>query len=77
MSRALSSLKPGESGRIVKMGVSGPLKRRLMDMGVLVGESVWVEKVAPFGDPIELSVKGYKLSLRKGEAESIEVEVGP
>jgi ferrous iron transport protein A len=56
------------------MAVTGPLKRRLMDMGVLVGEAVRVEKVAPLGDPIEITVKGYKLSLRKREAEGILVE---
>jgi ferrous iron transport protein A len=52
----------------------GPLKRRLMDMGVLVGEEVRVEKVAPLGDPIEVKVKNYNLSLRKREAEGISVE---
>jgi len=71
----LSMLKPGESGKITKIGAIGPLKRRLMDMGVLVGEDVKVEKVAPLGDPLEVSVKNYKLSLRKKEAEGIAVEV--
>lgn len=71
----LAKLKPGEKGRIVSIGAIGPLKRRLMDMGVLVGEEVRVEKVAPLGDPIEVSVKGYKLSLRKKEAEGIAMEV--
>jgi ferrous iron transport protein A len=71
----LSMLKPGESGKITKIGAIGPLKRRLMDMGVLVGEDVKVEKVAPLGDPLEVSVKRYKLSLRKKEAEGISVEV--
>lgn len=51
------------------------MKRRLMDMGVLVGETVKVEKVAPLGDPMEITVKAYKLSLRKSEAEGIAVEV--
>lgn len=73
----LSKLKPGEKGTITKMGATGPLKRRLMDMGVLVGEKVRVEKVAPLGDPIEVTVKNYHLSLRKKEAEEIAVEVGP
>jgi ferrous iron transport protein A len=68
-------LKPGENGRITKMGAVGPLKRRLMDMGVLVGEAVKVEKVAPLGDPIEVIIKNYHLSLRKKEAAEIEVEV--
>jgi ferrous iron transport protein A len=71
----LAMLKPGESGRITKMGAIGPLKRRLMDMGVLVGEAVKVEKVAPLGDPIEVIIKNYHLSLRKKEAAEIEVEV--
>jgi ferrous iron transport protein A len=71
----LSMLKPGETGKIVKMEAIGPLKRRLMDMGVLVGEKVKVEKVAPLGDPLEVTIKNYNLSLRKKEAEGIEVEV--
>jgi ferrous iron transport protein A len=71
----LAMLKPGEKGRIVRIGAIGPLKRRLMDMGVLVGEEIRVEKIAPLGDPMELTIKGYNLSLRKGEAEGIAVEV--
>ena len=71
----LAMLKPGEQGRITQMGSIGPLKRRLMDMGVLVGETVKVVKVAPLGDPIEISIKNYNLSLRKKEAEGISVEV--
>lgn len=72
----LSNLKPGEQGRIVKLeSTIGSLRRRLMDMGVLPGELVKVEKVAPMGDPIEITVKGYKLSLRKAEARGIELEV--
>lgn len=70
----LSMLKCGEKGRIVKIGAVGPLKRRLMDMGILVGEEVRMEKVAPFGDPIEVTIKNYSLSLRKKEAEGILVE---
>jgi ferrous iron transport protein A len=68
----LARLKPGESGKITAIG---PLRRRLMDMGVLVGETVKVVKVAPLGDPIEVTVKNYQLSLRKREAEGIAVEV--
>jgi ferrous iron transport protein A len=67
----LAMLKPGQSGRISVIGAIGPLKRRLMDMGVLVGEVVRAEKVAPLGDPIEITVKNYNLSLRKKEAEGI------
>ncbi len=71
----LANLKPGEHGKITKMGAVGPLKRRLMDMGMLVGEKIRVEKIAPLGDPIEVTIKNYNLSLRKKEAEGIEVEV--
>lgn len=71
----LAKLKPGESGKITAIGAVGPLRRRLMDMGVLVGETVKVVKVAPLGDPIEVTVKSYQLSLRKQEAEGIAVEV--
>lgn len=70
----LAQLKPGESGKITALGAIGPLKRRLMDMGVLIGETVKVVKVAPLGDPIEITVKSYQLSLRKQEAEAISVE---
>ena len=71
----LAGLRPGEKGRITSIGSVGPLKRRLLDMGVLVGEQVKVEKVAPMGDPIEVRIKSYSLSLRKSEAEAIGVEV--
>ena len=71
----LSKLKPGEKARITGIGAIGPLKRRLMDMGVLVGEEVKVVKVAPMGDPIEIFIKSYNLSLRKKEAEGIAVQV--
>ncbi|HBG93671.1 MAG: iron transporter FeoA [Nitrospirae bacterium RIFOXYB2_FULL_43_5] len=70
----LAMLKPGERGKITHIGAIGSLKRRLMDMGVLVGEDIKVEKVAPLGDPIEVTIKNYNLSLRKKEAQGIEVE---
>lgn len=70
----LDELKPGESGRITTIGVVGPLKRRLMDMGVLVGVEVKVIKVAPMGDPLEVALKSYRLSLRRSEAQGITVE---
>jgi ferrous iron transport protein A len=73
----LARLQPGQKGRITSIGALGPLKRRLMDMGVLVGEEVAVVKVAPLGDPIEVRIKSYSLSLRKREAEGIGVEVSP
>ncbi|MDO8786425.1 MAG: FeoA family protein, partial [Syntrophales bacterium] len=71
----LAMLKPGERGKITNMGAIGSLKRRLMDMGVLVGEDIKVEKIAPLGDPIEVTIKNYNLSMRKKEAQGIEVEV--
>jgi ferrous iron transport protein A len=71
----LAMLKPGERGKITGMGAMGSLKRRLMDMGVLVGEEVRMETVAPLGDPVEVTIKNYNLSLRKKEAEGISIEV--
>jgi ferrous iron transport protein A len=73
----LARLAVGEKGRITAIGSVGPLKRRLMDMGLLPGAEVRVEKVAPLGDPIEVTVRSYLLSLRKKEAEAIAVEVAP
>ena len=74
----LSNLRPGEQGLIIRLeSTIGPIRRRLMDMGVIPGELVKVEKVAPMGDPIEVTIKGYSLSLRKGEARGIEIEVTP
>ena len=71
----LGQLKPGQEGIIVRINASaGPVKRRLMDMGILAGEKVKVEKVAPMGDPLEVLIKGYHLSLRKKEAQGIDVE---
>lgn len=71
----LGNLKPGQQGTIVKLDSGiGPIRRRLMDMGVIPGELIRVEKIAPMGDPIEVTVKGYNLSLRKGEAKGIEIE---
>jgi ferrous iron transport protein A len=72
--KRLSELKPGQKGKVLQIGAIGPLKRRLMDMGVIKGEEIEVRKVAPFGDPIEVSVKNYNLSFRKKEAEGITVE---
>ncbi len=71
----LSMLKPGEKGKITEIGSIGPLKRRLMDMGVLVGEEIKVIKIAPLGDPIEVTIKNYNLSLRKNEAKGISIEI--
>lgn len=71
MVKTLESLNPGESGMIIGIKVRGPIKRRLMDMGIVRGSEVIVEKIAPLGDPIEIKVKDYSLTLRKEEAENI------
>lgn len=74
----LNNLKPGQQGKIIKLDSSiGPVRRRLMDMGVIPGELITVDKIAPMGDPIEVTVKSYNLSLRKNEAKGIEIEVLP
>ncbi|MDK9719165.1 MAG: ferrous iron transport protein A [Trichlorobacter sp.] len=74
----LSNLKPGQQGTILKLDSNiGPIRRRLMDMGVIPGVTIKVKKIAPMGDPIEVTVKSYNLSLRKNEAKGIEVEVLP
>ena len=71
--RTLKDVKPGEKVTVQKLNGTGALKRRIMDMGVTKGTEVFVRKVAPLGDPIEITVRGYELSIRKSEAESIEV----
>ena len=70
----LDQLKPGQSGRIVRVGSVGSIRRRIVDMGVTRGTPIEVIKVAPLGDPIEIKVRGYNLSLRKGEAAGITVD---
>ena len=70
----LKELKPGQEGTVVSIGEAGVIKRRIMEMGVTPGVKVKVIKVAPFGDPIEVNVRGYELSLRKSEAGQIEVK---
>ncbi|MDF2869806.1 MAG: iron transporter FeoA [Anaerocolumna sp.] len=69
----LRDLKPGETGTVLSIGEKGPLKRRIMDMGITRGVAVKVVKIAPLGDPIEINIRGYELSLRKDEAAQIEV----
>jgi ferrous iron transport protein A len=71
----LRDLKPGQSGTVTSIGEKGPMKRRLMDMGVTPGTEVKIIKVAPLGDPIEVNIRGYELSLRKDEAQRILVEI--
>lgn len=74
MGRNLKELKPGEKAVIIKITGEGPVKRRLMDMGVTKGAEVLIRKVAPLGDPIEVNIRGYELTFRKAEAENIIVE---
>ena len=74
MGKRLSDLKPGESGTVLKVEGNKSIRRRMMDMGLLKGAEVQVKRVAPLGDPIEFSVRGYSLSLRKYEAQAIHVE---
>nr|WP_170164341.1 FeoA family protein [Mobilisporobacter senegalensis] len=70
----LKDLKPGQEGTVIGIGEKGPMRRRIMDMGVTPGVLVKVVKVAPLGDPIEVNIRGYELSLRKDEAKQIEVK---
>mgnify|MGYP002627099381 CR=1 FL=1 len=70
----LDEVKPGGSVKVARLTGEGPVKRRIMDMGITKGVEVTVRKVAPLGDPIEVTVRGYELSLRKEEAAKIETE---
>lgn len=70
----LRELKVGQTAKVVRLNGEGAVKRRIMDMGITKGVEISVRKVAPLGDPIEVTVRGYELSLRKADAEKIEVE---
>jgi len=72
--QTLKETKPGETVRVAKIGGAGPVKRRIMEMGITKGVEIHVRKVAPLGDPVEVTVRGYELSLRKADAEMIEIE---
>ncbi len=72
--KTLRDVKPGETIRVVKINGTGAVRRRIMDMGVTKGAEITVRKVAPLGDPVEVTVRGYELSIRKEDAQSIEVE---
>ena len=72
--RTLKEVKIGETVKVAKLHGKGAIKRRIMDMGITKGIEIYVRKVAPLGDPIEITVRGYELSLRKVDAEMIEVE---
>lgn len=72
--RTLKEVKCGDTVSVVKLHGEGAVKRRIMDMGITKGTDVFVRKVAPLGDPVEVNVRGYELSLRKADAEMIEVQ---
>ncbi|MFA6734828.1 MAG: ferrous iron transport protein A [Sphaerochaetaceae bacterium] len=72
--RTLKDVKVGETVTVVKIHGEGALKQRTMDMGIIKGAKLYIRKVAPLGDPVELTVRGYELSLRKGDSQNIEVE---
>ncbi len=73
--RTLRDVKVGETVKVKKLsGADGALKRRVMDMGVTKGSEIYVRKVAPLGDPVEITIRGYELSLRKEDAQIVEIE---
>ena len=72
--KTLKDAKIGSTVKVVRLHGEGPVKRRIMDMGITKGTEVFVRKVAPLGDPMEVTVRGYELSLRKADAEMVEVE---
>lgn len=72
--KTLRDVKVGQNATVVKLNGEGALKRRIMDMGITKGTSIYVRKVAPLGDPIEVTVRGYELSIRKADAQMIDVE---
>ena len=70
----LKNAKVGTTVKVVKLHGEGPVKRRIMDMGITKGVEIYIRKVAPLGDPVEITVRGYELSLRRADAEMVEVE---
>ena len=73
MAKVLSELQKGESGKVTKVNGEGAIRRRLFDMGITPGTEVMMRKKAPLGDPIEIRIRGYELTLRKAEASCVEV----
>ena len=71
--KTLKEIEVGQAVTVVKLHGEGPVRRRIMDMGITKGVEIYVRKVAPLGDPLELNVRGYELSLRKADAEMVEV----
>lgn len=72
--KTLKDAKIGQTVKVIKLHGEGPLRRRIMDMGITKGVEIYVRKVAPLGDPMELTVRGYELSLRKADAQMIETQ---
>ena len=72
--KTLRQAKVGETARVVKLHGEGAVKRRILDMGITKGVEVYIRKVAPLGDPVEINVRGYELSIRKADADQIEIE---
>ena len=72
--RTLREVKVGETVKVTKLNGEGAVKRRIMDMGITKGAEIYVRKVAPLGDPVEVTVRGYELSLRKADAEMVVIE---
>ena len=72
----LNELRPGQIAKIIDINIIGALKRRIIDMGIIPGTKLIVKRIAPFGDPMQINVRGYELSLRKNEAQKIEIVKG-
>ena len=72
--KSLEQVKPGQTVSVVRLHGEGAIKRRIMDMGITKGVEVYIRKVAPLGDPLETTVRGYELSIRRADAEMIEIE---
>ena len=72
--KTLRNIAVGETAKVKRLHVEGALKRRIMDMGITKGSQIYVRKVAPLGDPVEITIRGYELSLRKDDADCIEME---
>ena len=72
--KTLNQVKVGETVKVTKIAGEGPIKRRIMDMGITKGVEIYVRKVAPLGDPVEITVRNYELSVRKADAAIVEVE---
>lgn len=75
MLKTVDKLKPGESGTVVSLASSGAIRRRIIDMGITPGAKIIMRKTAPMGDPVEINVRGYELSIRKSQAKEITIEV--